>query len=39
VYTADYKARILDEIDRCRERGQVGEILRREALYSSLIDE
>lgn len=38
VYTAEYKARILDEIDRCRERGQVGEILRREGLYSSLID-
>lgn len=38
LYTAEYKARILDEIDRCRERGQVGEILRREGLYSSLID-
>lgn len=38
VYTAEYKARILDEIDRCRERGQVGEIMRREGLYSSLID-
>lgn len=38
VYSAEYKARILDEIDRCRDRGGVGEILRREGLYSSLID-
>jgi transposase len=38
VYSAEYKNRVLDEIDRCRERGQVGEILRREGLYSSLID-
>ena len=34
-FTAEYKARILDEADRCTEPGQVGELLRREGLYSS----
>lgn len=34
-FTAEYKARILDEADRCTERGQVGKLLRREGLYSS----
>ena len=34
-FTAEYKARILDEADRCIEPGQVGELLRREGLYSS----
>ena len=34
-FTAEYKARILDEADRCTELGQVGELLRREGLYSS----
>jgi transposase len=34
-FTAEYKARILDEVDRCTESGQVGELLRREGLYSS----
>lgn len=37
-YSAEYKLRVLSEIDACRERGQVGEVLRREGLYSSLID-
>lgn len=37
-YPAVYKLRVLAEIDSCRERGQVGEIMRREGLYSSLID-
>jgi len=34
-FTAEYKARILDEADRCAEPGQLGELLRREGLYSS----
>jgi len=34
-FTAEYKARILDEADRCTEPGQLGELLRREGLYSS----
>ncbi len=34
-FTAEYKTRILDEADRCTESGQVGELLRREGLYSS----
>jgi transposase-like protein len=34
-FTAEYKAKILDEADRCTEPGQVGELLRREGLYSS----
>jgi transposase-like protein len=34
-FTAEYKARILEEADRCTEPGQLGELLRREGLYSS----
>jgi transposase-like protein len=34
-FTARYKLRILEEADRCTERGQIGELLRREGLYSS----
>jgi len=34
-FDAKYKLRILEEVDRCREPGQVGELLRREGLYSS----
>lgn len=34
-FTAEYKARILDEADRCAEPGQIGALLRREGLYSS----
>ena len=34
-FTAKYKLRILEEADRCSERGQIGELLRREGLYSS----
>ncbi len=30
-----YKLRIIEEADRCSEVGQVGELLRREGLYSS----
>jgi len=39
-WPAEYKLRILTEIERATaggERGQVGEICRREGLYSSLI--
>jgi transposase-like protein len=34
-FTAEYKARILAEADACTESGQVGELLRREGLYTS----
>ena len=34
-YTGQYKLRILEEVDRCTERGQIGALLRREGLYSS----
>ena len=34
-FTAAYKLRILTEADAAREAGQVGELLRREGLYSS----
>jgi transposase-like protein len=36
-FTAQYKLRILEEADRCTERGQIGELLRREGLYSSYL--
>jgi len=36
-HTAEYKLRILRELDECTEKGEVGAILRREGLYSSLI--
>jgi hypothetical protein len=34
-FDAAYKLRILEEADRCTESGQLGELLRREGLYSS----
>jgi len=34
-FTVEYKVRILAEADACTEMGQVGELLRREGLYSS----
>jgi transposase len=34
-FTAGYKARILAEADACMEPGQIGELLRREGLYTS----
>lgn len=37
TYTAKYKLGILAEVDTARGEGAVGEILRREGLYSSLI--
>lgn len=36
-HTAEYKLRILRELDECNGKGEVGAILRREGLYSSLI--
>lgn len=36
-FTAQYKLRILTEIDRCTEDGQIGVILRREGIYHSNI--
>ena len=34
-YTAEYKLRILREVDTCRASGEIGALLRREGLYSS----
>ena len=34
-FSGQYKLRILEEVDRCSERGQIGALLRREGLYSS----
>jgi len=34
-FTAEYKARILAEADACTAPGEVGELLRREGLYTS----
>jgi transposase-like protein len=34
-FTAEYKLRILREVDRARGAGEIGAILRREGLYSS----
>jgi transposase-like protein len=34
-FTVQYKAKILAEADVCTEAGQLGELLRREGLYSS----
>jgi transposase-like protein len=36
-YSAEYKLRILREVDKCQEKGEVGSLLRREGLYSSLV--
>jgi len=34
-FTAEYKARILREADRCTRSGEIGALLRREGLYAS----
>ena len=34
-FTAAYKLNILEEADQCRDRGELGALLRREGLYSS----
>ena len=36
-YTAEYKLRILQELDACTGKGEIGAVLRREGLYSSMI--
>lgn len=36
-YTAAYKKRILEAADRCSAPGEIGALLRREGLYSSLL--
>jgi len=36
-FIAEYKLRILQEADRCTASGQLGALLRREGLYSSLL--
>jgi transposase-like protein len=35
VFTAEYKAKILEECDAATQPGDIGAILRREGLYSS----
>ena len=34
-FTREYKMRIVEEVDRCKQPGEVGMLLRRERLYSS----
>jgi transposase len=34
-FTAEYKRKILQEVDACTESGQIGALLGREGLYSS----
>ena len=36
-FTAEYKLRILREADGCGKPGEIGVLLRREGLYSSLL--
>ncbi len=38
-FTTEYKLRILRETDACTKPGDVGALLRREGLYSSLLSE
>ena len=38
-FTAEYKLRVLREAEACSRRGEVGALLRREGLYSSLLTE
>ena len=37
AFTAEYKLRILEEADACRGHGEIGALLRREGLYSSIL--
>ena len=34
-FTAAYKEKVMSEADACKERGELGALLRREGLYSS----
>ncbi len=36
-FTAEYKLRIVREAERCKAPGEIGALLRREGLYSSLL--
>ncbi len=36
-YTAEYKLCVLNEADACKGSGEIGALLRREGLYSSLL--
>ena len=36
-FNVEYKRRVLEEADACTESGQIGALLRREGLYSSLL--
>ena len=36
-FTAEYRLRILTEADACRKSGELGALLRREGLYSSML--
>lgn len=36
-YTAEYKLRVLRELETCQGTGEIGALLRREGLYSSLV--
>ena len=38
-FTAEYKLRVLREVDACERPGEIGALLRREGLYSSLLTE
>jgi len=38
-FTAEYKLRVLWEADACTRPGEIGALLRREGLYSSLLTE
>lgn len=37
TYSAEYKLRILQEAEACKGPGEIGALLRREGLYSSLL--
>lgn len=37
-FSAEDKARILEEADACKERGQLGQLLRREGIYSGQLN-
>lgn len=34
-FTAEYKLKVLREVDACTKKGEIGALLRREGLYSS----
>ncbi len=38
-FTAEYKLRVLREADACSQLGEIGALLRREGLYSSILSE